>query len=270
MRVVRMESPVTPAGLLAGFERATSLEFEKPLQEWLFEAVGATGFEPATARPPAECATRLRHAPKRATGLEPALRAWKALVQPLHHTRVRPESKASRAPPRGPAPAPRQGSVQRPRLRSPAMNAQSQKTVRRLRRAPALAALVVAAVCWVAPQADAHVYFASYNGNSISRADLDGGNLFPQIAAASSPTAVAIDGQHMYWTSGSTYDIGRANLDGTGAVGNFITGASNPSAIAVDAHHIYWTNTGTSSIGRADLDGPHADPTFIKNAGAPS
>jgi hypothetical protein len=27
---------------------------------WL---VGATGFEPATARPPAECATRLRHAP---------------------------------------------------------------------------------------------------------------------------------------------------------------------------------------------------------------
>jgi site-specific DNA recombinase len=27
--------------------------------------VGATGFEPATFRPPAECATRLRHAPKR-------------------------------------------------------------------------------------------------------------------------------------------------------------------------------------------------------------
>ena len=26
--------------------------------------VGATGFEPATFRPPAGCATRLRHAPK--------------------------------------------------------------------------------------------------------------------------------------------------------------------------------------------------------------
>ena len=46
--------------------------------------IGETGFEPATARPPAGCATRLRHspwkpqstrslsAPKRATGLEPA------------------------------------------------------------------------------------------------------------------------------------------------------------------------------------------------------
>src|SRR5437764_8394944 len=50
----------------AGFERATSLRFEKPLRERRFRVIGATGFEPATARPPAECATRLRHAPKRA------------------------------------------------------------------------------------------------------------------------------------------------------------------------------------------------------------
>src|SRR3954462_5079052 len=68
------------------------------------DEIGATGFEPATARPPAECATRLRHAPKRATGLEPALRAWKALVQPLHHTRAHQQSKASRALRRGPGP----------------------------------------------------------------------------------------------------------------------------------------------------------------------
>ena len=72
-------------------------------------AIGATGFEPATFRPPAECATRLRHAPKgsarplrsryvgssyaqrrhlagqalkRATGIEPAMGAWKAPVLP--------------------------------------------------------------------------------------------------------------------------------------------------------------------------------------------
>ena len=29
-----------------------------------FASIGATGFEPATVRPPAECATRLRHAPR--------------------------------------------------------------------------------------------------------------------------------------------------------------------------------------------------------------
>src|SRR3954469_19006276 len=56
--------------------------------------IGETGFEPATARPPAGCATRLRHSPmlfalERATGIEPALRAWKAPVQPQHFARVR-------------------------------------------------------------------------------------------------------------------------------------------------------------------------------------
>jgi hypothetical protein len=53
-------------------------------------AIGETGFEPATARPPAGCATRLRHSPwhyKRATGIEPALEAWKASVQPQHFAR---------------------------------------------------------------------------------------------------------------------------------------------------------------------------------------
>jgi hypothetical protein len=52
--------------------------------------IGETGFEPATARPPAGCATRLRHSPwhyKRATGIEPALEAWKASVQPQHLAR---------------------------------------------------------------------------------------------------------------------------------------------------------------------------------------
>lgn len=55
-----------------------------------FRVIGETGFEPATARPPAGCATRLRHSPyvfKRATGIEPALEAWKASVQPQHFAR---------------------------------------------------------------------------------------------------------------------------------------------------------------------------------------
>jgi hypothetical protein len=58
-----------------------------------FHEVGETGFEPATFRPPAGCATRLRHSPwyvaKRATGIEPALEAWKASVQPQHFARLR-------------------------------------------------------------------------------------------------------------------------------------------------------------------------------------
>jgi hypothetical protein len=68
-----------------------------------FRLIGETGFEPATARPPAGCATRLRHSPwlprKRATGIEPALEAWKASVQPQHFARSgRPDDSRARAP----------------------------------------------------------------------------------------------------------------------------------------------------------------------------
>ena len=79
------------------------------------QIVGETGFEPATARPPAGCATRLRHSPwhcKRATGIEPALKAWKAFVQPQHFARkpffliILPPAPLC-APPSAPPPPPR-------------------------------------------------------------------------------------------------------------------------------------------------------------------
>ena len=71
--------------------RDLGTERRKPRLCGAFAFIGETGFEPATARPPAGCATRLRHSPwlsrKRATGIEPALEAWKASVQPQHFAR---------------------------------------------------------------------------------------------------------------------------------------------------------------------------------------
>src|SRR3954468_16446147 len=65
--------------------------------------IGATGFEPATARPPAECATRLRHAPRAGdrtrTGTKslegscatvtPRPRGWSSLGDHLHRVAAR-------------------------------------------------------------------------------------------------------------------------------------------------------------------------------------
>src|SRR5437588_5981599 len=100
--------------LFHGRREARSPETSKPRYSRGFPLVGETGFEPATARPPAGCATRLRHSPwsasfyggrratggsrcvrrrrswparERATGIEPALEAWKASVQPQHFAR---------------------------------------------------------------------------------------------------------------------------------------------------------------------------------------
>ena len=48
--------------VLKGTQKNKSLHFRKPLI--LKEKIGATGFEPATSRPPAVRATKLRHTPK--------------------------------------------------------------------------------------------------------------------------------------------------------------------------------------------------------------
>jgi hypothetical protein len=93
-------------------------------------------------------------------------------------------------------------------------------------------------------------------GGSIGRANLDGSGVNPDFinlltgSSADTPLAVAVDppkydiwktpplittGAHIYWTQPNSGRIGRANLDGSGIDGNFITGAATPLGIAVDA-----------------------------------
>lgn len=117
-----------PANATPQEHNQTTERLRKALRLRGFSCIGETGFEPATARPPAGCATRLRHSPsdelmitaprrcgrsvphrevaasdgrgapvKRATGIEPALRAWKAPVQPQHFARGNGERTASRS-----------------------------------------------------------------------------------------------------------------------------------------------------------------------------
>jgi virginiamycin B lyase len=61
---------------------------------------------------------------------------------------------------------------------------------------------------------DAYVYWTNYNGDSSGRANLDGSDVNQSfITGATTPTAVAVHGKHIYWANLTT--IGRANLDGS-------------------------------------------------------
>jgi virginiamycin B lyase len=73
---------------------------------------------------------------------------------------------------------------------------------------------------------------------------------------------------YVYWTN-APGQIGRANLDGSGANQSFITGANVPIGVAVDGQHVYWANEADNSIGRANLDGSGADQGVITGASNP-
>jgi hypothetical protein len=89
----------------------------------------------------------------------------------------------------------------------------------------------------------AHIYWASFTtfppstAGAIGRADIDGTDpdqfLIPD-PKATNPSEVALDGAHVYWTNTNSGTIGRANLNGTGANHDFITGLSFLSGLAVD------------------------------------
>ena len=76
---------------------------------------------------------------------------------------------------------------------------------------------------------------------------------------------------YVYWANDGSTDttLGRANLDGSGAMSSFIGGGNVPCFVAVDANHIYWGNDFGNTIGRANLDGTGVNQNFITGANGP-
>jgi hypothetical protein len=121
-----------------------------------------------------------------------------------------------------------------------------------------------------------HLYWASGGSGWISRANLDGTGVIQNfIVIGEAVSGVAVDASHIYWATVDgdptiLNDIGRANLDGSGAIGRlgFLTGF-DPREVAVDANHLYWTDTDPyffpagGLIGQANLDGTMLNRRFV-------
>lgn len=115
---------------------------------------------------------------------------------------------------------------------------------------------------------NSHIYWAIQDINgpgAVARANIDGTGINRNLISVpgGQVVGVAIDGQHVYWAADNK--IGRADLDGTNANPDFITGLDSVRGIAVNGSHIYWADvvSGSEKIKRADIDGTDVDHDFL-------
>ena len=146
-----------------------------------------------------------------------------------------------------------------------------------MRKVLAAVALASVAAILAPASASAYVYWSTYTGATIARANLDGSDVNQNfITGASFPEDVAVDSGHVYWMNPPTMTIGRADINGTGANQSFISVAPDnpndvdlsPRGLTVDASHIYWTRGQispfiTGTVGRANLDGSNINQNLI-------
>ena len=116
----------------------------------------------------------------------------------------------------------------------------------------------------------AHVYWTNigsqFTPNTIGRADVSGANVNQNLITSplsGTPEGVAVDSAHVYWTDLLGQQIGRANLDGSGAQNPFIGGAHNPTGIAAGGGQLYWSNFVLNAIGTATASGSNVNQSFI-------
>jgi hypothetical protein len=101
-----------------------------------------------------------------------------------------------------------------------------------------------------------HIYWVVVNNGGqsrIHRVDTDGdpGSYVVEFAFLGGGVAVkdvTVNANHIYWTTQTNSLIGRAKLNGAGAISeaqpNWIEGADHPQGIAADATHLYWGSNG--------------------------
>ncbi len=88
----------------------------------------------------------------------------------------------------------------------------------------------------------ASAYWLNEGDGTIDKVPIGGGSV-TTLASGQSPTALAVDGSYVYFTSGTSVD--KVPVGG-GSVTTLATGQVAPRSIAVDGAYVYWVNQETS------------------------
>jgi virginiamycin B lyase len=115
---------------------------------------------------------------------------------------------------------------------------------------------------------DGYIFWTDFQNSTLGRANVDGSGAGTIVTGLMSPRGVAVDAGHVYWTNygveNGQLPIGRANLDGTEAVNDFILapspGTGQIGQMVADSSHLYWGHG--PNIARATSDGTNINTGF--------
>ena len=120
---------------------------------------------------------------------------------------------------------------------------------------------------------DGYIFWTDFQNSTLGRANVDGSGAGTIVTGLMSPRGVAVDAGHVYWTNygveNGQLPIGRANLDGTEAVNDFILapspGTGQIGQMVADSSHLYWGHG--PNIARATSDGTNINTGFAVASG---
>jgi sugar lactone lactonase YvrE len=93
------------------------------------------------------------------------------------------------------------------------------------------------------------IYFATFVGGEIFRANLDGSTMETMASSQDTPSAVAVDATKVYWASFAGSEILQLAISDPGGTATPIaTSQTNPSALVVSGGAAYWTNKGATNM----------------------
>ena len=102
---------------------------------------------------------------------------------------------------------------------------------------------------------DEHLYFSriAATDNAVMRIGFDGANEEKVATTAQPAFFLALDDEHVYWTTAPRATSGAPALDGGGVKDSFLRGTGVVYGIAVDDRHVYWTDS--DNVHRTTIDG---------------
>lgn len=119
---------------------------------------------------------------------------------------------------------------------------------------------------WQFAAAGGKLYWTDYGAHTIGRANLDGTGADPSfitLPPGTSPTGIAVAGDHIHWSTGMMADhhIWRAKLDGTAVEATWLDTGAHVGPIASDGTHLFWASA--AGLNRARLDGSGVETGFV-------